>query len=69
MLCPYCNGDSGFMVLEKVKRYLLFDSRGNADGSEGEETIYSGPPRCCECGKMLPMEHREEFYRAVKESN
>lgn len=55
MKCPYCGSDSGYYMLERVHRSLMFDFSGEPDGSSEDVTDYSGKRKYCQgCDRILP---------------
>jgi hypothetical protein len=55
IVCPYCNSQKGFYVLERAHRYLIFDKNGNPDGATDDVCDYSGRVGYCrECERMIP---------------
>lgn len=51
-VCKHCGNDSGYYVLETVRRKLYYTADDEEDGSESEDAIYSGKvKRCQQCMK------------------
>lgn len=55
MECPNCGSDKGYMILERVHRYLMFDFNDKPNGATEEVCDYSGERRyCINCERILP---------------
>lgn len=40
--CPYCGSKNGYLMLEKVHRYLIFDYNDNPNGATEDVIEYEG---------------------------
>lgn len=59
--CPFCDSDSGYYMLERVRRDLLFNFDGDPIGGTEDVTDYAGRrKRCMNCHKILPKKLFEE---------
>lgn len=59
MECPYCGSDAGYMVLEKVHRYLLSNFNGEPIGATEDVCEFSGKRNICiNCERIL---HKRMF--------
>lgn len=59
--CPFCDSDSGYYMLERVNRALLFNFDGDPIGGTEDVTDYAGRrKRCMNCNKILPKKLFEE---------
>lgn len=58
--CPFCDSDSGYYMLERVHRALLFNFDGDPIGGTEDVTDYAGRrKRCMNCHKILPKKYFE----------
>ena len=59
--CPFCGSAEGYMILERVHRYLMIDFDGEPKGASEDMTDYSGKRAICiNCEKILPKKMFEE---------
>lgn len=55
LTCPHCGSEHGFMVFERVHRYLLFDQKGKPNYATEDVTENRGTRAyCIDCGKTIP---------------
>ena len=59
--CPFCGSDSGYYMIETVRRALYFDYDDEPSGASEDTTVYSGKRRrCMVCDKILPQKMFDE---------
>lgn len=58
--CPFCGSETGYYMLERVHRYLMFDFNDTPDGATEDITEYiEKRMHCRNCGKILPKSAKE----------
>ena len=59
--CPFCGSDSGYYMIETVRRGLYFDYDDVPVSASEDVTVYSGKRRrCVDCNKILPQKMFDE---------